>query len=475
MSFKEKYIGVKLLSATCLVLMAGFLSARSVNEAIYYTKQDIDKALKELSAVRGSIHEEKLPLARQLQLVRAKNNSKQRDVKRILGVNDDHTLGLQELEKQVLSKEQELSYSLRLFEDYFKHQQVEMPVAEKASWTEVFKTMTSDEQLDLTSSLAKESTVFANMSISKDRLNRLTQAGYRTFEGNAIVPGGIEEKGEFAVVGPHSYFFSETAGVGLLDPSEAISPKVLSIREKKNVVIRQFFESTGNSLPIDATVFDAIELSAARDGFVDEVKSGGFWIYPILSFAVIAFLVGIFKSFEIYGVKRPSDRLLSDTITSVRDGNWELANELTASVDGPFGELIRDAVKYSSQKKEVLEEILYEKILEAQPILERYLAFISVIAATAPLLGLLGTVTGMINTFQQITIFGSADTSKLADGISEALITTKFGLVVAIPAFVIHAILSRKAQGVLASMEKFSTSFINGIIRKSDDTADNAE
>ncbi len=475
MSFKEKYIGVKLLSATCLVLMAGFLSARSVNEAIYYTKQDIDKALKELSAVRGSIHEEKLPLARQLQLVRAKNNSKQRDVKRILGVNDDHTLGLQELEKQVLSKEQELSYSLRLFEDYFKHQQVEMPVAEKASWTEVFKTMTSDEQLDLTSSLAKESTVFANMSISIDRLNRLTQAGYRTFEGNAIVPGGIEEKGEFAVVGPHSYFFSETAGVGLLDPSEAISPKVLSIREKKNVVIRQFFESTGNSLPIDATVFDAIELSAARDGFVDEVKSGGFWIYPILSFAVIAFLVGIFKSFEIYGVKRPSDRLLSDTITSVRDGNWELANELTASVDGPFGELIRDAVKYSSQKKEVLEEILYEKILEAQPILERYLAFISVIAATAPLLGLLGTVTGMINTFQQITIFGSADTSKLADGISEALITTKFGLVVAIPAFVIHAILSRKAQGVLASMEKFSTSFINGIIRKSDDTADNAE
>ena len=84
-------------------------------------------------------------------------------------------------------------------------------------------------------------------------------------------------------------------------------------------------------------------------------------------------------------------------------------------------------------------------------------------AATAPLLGLLGTVTGMINTFNMITVFGTGDPKMLAGGISEALITTKFGLIVAVPALLMHAFASRKAKGVLANMEETTVSFINGI------------
>ena len=115
--------------------------------------------------------------------------------------------------------------------------------------------------------------------------------------------------------------------------------------------------------------------------------------------------------------------------------------------------------------KELLEEVLFEKILEAQPHLERFLPFIAVTAATSPLLGLLGTVTGMIRTFQQVTLFGTSDVSKLASGISEALVTTKFGLIAAIPALVLHALLARRVQGLLAGMEKFSTAFVNGLER----------
>ena len=86
-------------------------------------------------------------------------------------------------------------------------------------------------------------------------------------------------------------------------------------------------------------------------------------------------------------------------------------------------------------------------------------------AAASPLLGLLGTVTGMISTFSQIRISGNSDINSLASGISEALVTTKFGLIAAIPALVLHALLSRRVQGLLAGMEKFSTAFVNGMER----------
>ena len=94
------------------------------------------------------------------------------------------------------------------------------------------------------------------------------------------------------------------------------------------------------------------------------------------------------------------------------------------------------------------------------------LPLIQVTAATAPLLGLLGTVTGMIKTFRLITVFGTGDAKSLSTGISEALITTEFGLIVAIPAIILGAILSRKAKSVVASMEQTAVSFVNGVIKK---------
>ena len=82
-------------------------------------------------------------------------------------------------------------------------------------------------------------------------------------------------------------------------------------------------------------------------------------------------------------------------------------------------------------------------------------------AATAPLLGLLGTVTGMIDVFRQITNFANPENSELARGISEALVTTKFGLITAIPSLIAHALLSRRVQGLVSGMESFASRLIH--------------
>ena len=116
-----------------------------------------------------------------------------------------------------------------------------------------------------------------------------------------------------------------------------------------------------------------------------------------------------------------------------------------------------------NKSPEDIEEALYEEYLRAQPKLERGLSWIAIAAATAPLLGLLGTVTGMIHTFKLINVFGTGDAKSLSSGISEALVTTEFGLVVAIPALIMHALLSRKISGILSSTEMASIAYVNGL------------
>jgi len=95
--------------------------------------------------------------------------------------------------------------------------------------------------------------------------------------------------------------------------------------------------------------------------------------------------------------------------------------------------------------------------------LERFLPFLAITAATAPLLGLLGTVIGMIKTFQLITIFGTGDAKSLSSGISEALVTTALGLIVAIPVLIVHGALTRMAKRKLGLLEELSVAFVNGV------------
>ena len=122
-------------------------------------------------------------------------------------------------------------------------------------------------------------------------------------------------------------------------------------------------------------------------------------------------------------------------------------------------------VKHIKEPRELIEEAMYETVLRTKLKVQRFLPFIAICAASAPLLGLLGTVTGIINTFKMITVFGSGDVKSLSGGISEALITTKFGLIVAIPSLLLHAFLSRKAKGVTDNMEATGVTFINEVAR----------
>ncbi|MGJ3242800.1 MAG: MotA/TolQ/ExbB proton channel family protein [Opitutales bacterium] len=447
-----------ILAVLATLLPAG---AQSIASAKNQVDAELKAALDELAGLRAEIREEKIPLAKRLNEVEAEAQTKRRQVERALRAKDSSTRSLIDLQNEIEAVEESITFMNNQLNDFARKFQATINIAEKQLYEEEIDAVIENIEDSEMSDEEKFEKQFGLVSTALERVEDVLSG--KTFTGKAIVPGGTEKTGTLILFGPSSYFASSESPVaGIIDPKQPLRPRVLVLGENEAGIRAVAEEGTG-SLPFDPTLNDAFELEVNETTLWDEIKAGGVWIWPIIVFFVLSILTAIFKFFEIYAVKTPSDNVLQQVLTYINDGQKDEAMKYVKKVPGPFGRLLQDAVAYSGEDKELIEEVLYERMLETQPTLERLLPFIAVTAATAPLLGLLGTVTGMINTFQQITLFGTSDASKLAGGISEALVTTKFGLIAAIPALILHALLSRKAQGVLAAMEKFSAGFVNGL------------
>ncbi|MDX2464310.1 MAG: MotA/TolQ/ExbB proton channel family protein [Porticoccus sp.] len=131
-----------------------------------------------------------------------------------------------------------------------------------------------------------------------------------------------------------------------------------------------------------------------------------------------------------------------------------------ANTNNPLGRVLSVGEENSAMDAESLELKLHEQVLKERPAIELGLSLLKIIAMVAPLLGLLGTVTGMIVTFQAITVYGAGDPKAMAGGISAALVTTVLGLCVAIPVVLLHTMVNGKAQRVLHILEEQSAGII---------------
>jgi len=428
-------------------------------------KRDLDEAIAELNAVRETIKDEKIPLAEQANELEGELRQKRRDVERIQRLKDNASVDLDRLEDNVKGRREQIDYMSNLVAEYGRSFEVRLDLSEAQSMKETFDKFNdvgNDAELGKAEKLSEQISI---ISTSLERLNNLI-GGY-SFEGQAVTEEGNYEKGSFVIVGPSVYFASSSSDIaGLAIPSGSLEPSIYSLGVESDKLIKDLVTMGEGSAPMDATLGDALAIKKEEESILEHIQSGGIWIYPILGFAVASLLTALFKAFEIYSVKMPAPGSLHKILEPLNDGDIEEAKKQAATVPGPAGKMLVDAVAHSDESKELIEEVMYEKMIEVQPKLERLLPFIAVTAATAPLMGLLGTVTGMINTFKLITIFGTGDAKSLSGGISEALVTTEFGLIVAIPSLILHSLLSRRSQGVLASMERIAVAFVNGLNRK---------
>ncbi|MBL4673587.1 MAG: MotA/TolQ/ExbB proton channel family protein [Arenicella sp.] len=130
------------------------------------------------------------------------------------------------------------------------------------------------------------------------------------------------------------------------------------------------------------------------------------------------------------------------------------------SLGNPLGRVIKVFQDNPTTDPESMELKLGEAMLKESPKLNAWVMFVKIIAVVAPLLGLLGTVTGMIQTFQAITLYGAGDPQTMAGGISQALVTTVLGLVVAIPMVFLHWLASSRANRIEGILEEHAAGLI---------------
>jgi biopolymer transport protein ExbB len=142
-----------------------------------------------------------------------------------------------------------------------------------------------------------------------------------------------------------------------------------------------------------------------------------------------------------------------------KDMKAQLASEKIDEAN-PLGQIMAAFQKYKNAGLETLELKLDEAIIKATPKIKRGITTIKILSGVAPLLGLLGTVTGMILTFQTITLFGTGDPKLMAGGISQALMTTVLGLVCAIPLILLHNFISSKSQRMVQILEEESVGLL---------------
>ncbi len=424
-------------------------------------------AVAKLAEVRAKIQKEKIPLATQLSGLERSVEEKRRSLDRLERLRDNKTVSLTALKREVDGRKAEAQFLSTLGSDYLANFEARLHVAEiernQEKLTEIKNILDGDNP--------EKDKMIARMNLLSLSMNRIEELlGGTRFDGQALDGNGKVREGTFVLSGPLAYF-KENSGslVGLTESGRDLKPRIFELQDPQATTIRSFFKSKGDTtatLPVDATLGDAVKVAAAEDTAIEHIQKGGTWAYPIVIAAIISLLIALFKYLQLSGISFPRTQGITEIIRKMEDGDKDGAIKLVENLKGPFKDMFSAGIAKCSEGKKMVDESMYEELLATQPKLESYLPIIQVTAATAPLMGLLGTVTGMIKTFKQITLFGTGDAKSLSEGISEALITTELGLVAAIPSLILYAILSRKTKAILAEMERLSSLFLNAFPKK---------
>jgi biopolymer transport protein ExbB len=196
---------------------------------------------------------------------------------------------------------------------------------------------------------------------------------------------------------------------------------------------------------LDVTRGGILALLVESPTIGERVNQGGIVGYCIIALGIIGLLIAIWRWIALSSDGRKVTAQLK------RD---------TAVTDNPLGRVLAAYESNRNADTETVELKLSEAALKEMPALTKGLLFIKVISVVAPLMGLLGTVTGMIKTFQVITLYGAGDPKMMAGGISQALMTTVLGLVVAIPMVLIHTLVSGQSRKIVNIIHSQSAGII---------------
>ncbi|MEC8227676.1 MAG: MotA/TolQ/ExbB proton channel family protein [Pseudomonadota bacterium] len=252
--------------------------------------------------------------------------------------------------------------------------------------------------------------------------------------GGAKVSKDVVRVGPFALVADGKYleFNGVTGTVSELirQPADRYGESAAELQASNGDIVKFGIDPTGGSI---------LGLLVQAPNLQERVEQGGVVGYIILIVGAFGLLLSIERLF---------------TLTFIRAKVNSQLKSAEVKTNNPLGRVLKVRDEHPNADTEALELHLTEAILAEVPKLGRNLTIIKIISVVAPLMGLLGTVTGMINTFQAITLFGTGDPKLMAGGISTALVTTVLGLVVAIPTTLLYAMLNTRSKNIVYILQE---------------------
>jgi biopolymer transport protein ExbB len=290
---------------------------------------------------------------------------------------------------------------------------------------------------------------------------RQALGGY-TADGLAMADEGSEIlAGTFAFVGPQTYFRTKQggeAGVAVRLREGSVYPVVFPVKEWTGPAVDALFRGEEGSIAADATGGKALRLKQTTGSVWDHIRKGGYVAFAILGVGALSLLLIVLKVIDVSRLAVDETPAVQVFLSKVASG--ERSAPALTSLRATSRELFSAGLLHMDKPKIALEEHLQALLLKQRLHFERRLPLLAVIATAAPLMGLLGTVVGMVKTFALITVFGTGNAGKLASGISEVLVATELGLAVAIPTLVIHGFLSQRIHKNLATLERQALEFV---------------
>jgi len=267
------------------------------------------------------------------------------------------------------------------------------------------------------------------------------------FTATVIKPNGEQAEQEIVRVGTYNlvsngtYLTYDGRKIEELarQPDSGMLSAAAALQSATSGVVDLGIDPTG---PLGGQLLGAL---IQKPTFMEYLDQGGSVGWVIVYVGIFGILLGFWRMLVLFAMSaKVKAQLKSDK----------------PNTNNPLGRVLKVAEENKNVDPETLELKLEEAVLKERPSIESGLAIMKIIAAVGPLLGLLGTVTGMITTFQAITIFGAGDPKNMAGGISAALVTTVQGLVVAIPMVLMHTLVNGRAKSVIHVLDEQTTGII---------------
>ena len=450
-----------------IILLLFVLASLFKSEAQTIDMQEkLNQSLSDLSQIRKSIADEKLPMVKKLNLIEDDLLDIRLEYQEAIRKLDNRSLDLNNLRSEIKTRRDEKNYISNLLGEYIRNFQTRLHISEINKYNDIVNESTLAPENSNLSDTQIFSKQIALVESSVDRLTSLV--GGVSFNGTAIGKDGLVKNGKFILLGPVALFSSDDDSlVGIAEQQlGSLEPTVMPFMDVKNVEnIKKTVYAEEGLFPFDPSLGNARKIEETSESLFETINKGGIvgYVIVLMFFAVLS--LSIFKWIQLSKIPMPRETDFKPLLNAMLYNDFEKAKSFLKTVKGPTANMLTIGLEHINEDNALVEEVMYEEMLTTRLKVEKYTPFIAVCASSAPLLGLLGTVTGIINTFKLITVFGSGDVKTLSGGISEALITTSLGLILAIFSLILFAFLSRKAKTIMDRMEKVAILFMNRAIR----------